>query len=485
MVKVSPIIREPQDFQQSDSTEGSLNSMDEDISSMQSSIYELSNKVNSWESAANEFSNYDSKLAYYDSRLQATDNQLSSLQNSLSPWDSRLAARISQLDSAYNSLATYLTIIQQVKATSTGSTYDSLTQVEAGIIDSMNQISSARSELSQMRSELSSMLSQIQSARNEISSSRSDIAQTRQQLSVTNANMRRDINDVRAKLADSTAKLGSARDNIANARNSLGNYGALADSMSSYLMQSANEIDALLVELSGTESLLRNAKQNIDKFISEDPQSFVPTKIETLQEGRKLRAIDSMFPSLIGLVSMLSCLLLPPIMSVKQRSQGIRSRMKLSYASPFSIIVGKFLGDYLVGLVQVFIVTLLGSLVFGIYLGSNFSAVAMALFLAPAVFTSMGTLLASFVSKEGSAVLSTLLFSMPMLFLSGILLPIEQIHGSVRTLTEYLPLYNIVEMISKVTIRDAAAYTQTNFEIGLAYLGIFLFLAYFAGRNAD
>ncbi|MFH0971595.1 MAG: ABC transporter permease [Candidatus Micrarchaeota archaeon] len=471
--------------QQITSTSESLAQIRSDASSMRQSISQMQAKLPSWENSINEISNYDSKLQYYDSRLASTDSQLYSLQNQLGGWDSKLSARISQLDNAYNTLSTYLQIVRQLKASATGEQYNSLQQVENGMIDSMNQVSSARAELVQMRNELAQILSQIQAARNDIASARSDIATTRASLQNSGASARNDLNSVRSGLNDAASRLGSADSNIQQAQDNLNSFTDFATSMDKYLTTSENELLALSAELDSTEKLLRNAKSNIDTFISNDPQRYIPPKMEYLQGTKILRDIDSLMPALIALVSMLSCLLLPPIMAVKQKTQGMRMRMRLSYASPFSIVAGRFLGDYIIGVIQVIVIAVAGSVLFGVNMGSNYTSLVLGLLLAPAVFTALGTLLASFISNEGSAVLSSLLLSMPMLFLSGILLPIEQFSSSFRFIASTLPLYHVVEMISKVTIRDAAQYAASNFLACGMYLFVFLFLSYTVWRNKE
>ncbi len=466
-------------------TANMLHEMDSDAVSMQQSLAEARGKLSSWDEAVNQLSSYDSKLQYYDSRLSTAESKLIQLEASLAPWDSKLAARVAQLDAAINALSTYLQMVQSLKASSSGTTYGQLQQIESGIQDSISQISSARNELMQMRNDLASLLVEVSSARNEISLARSDIQATRQQVSLTSSDARNDISIARERLSDASNRLSSASQNLGAASASLESYSSFSGSMQEYLGRSSAEIDSLASEVDGTEHLLRNAKMNIDSFLSNDPHKYVPLKIESNPKQKRLRSIDSVFPMLLGLVSMLSCLLLPPIMAVKQKAQGVRMRIKLSYAGTFSIVLGKFLGDYLVGLLQVVLVALIGSLAFGINLGSDYASIVAAILLAPAVFTAMGTLIASLVSNEGSAVLTSLLLSMPMLFLSGILLPIEQIHGSLRSAAAAMPLYNVVEMISKTTVRDSAMFANSNIEICLGYFLLFLAASYMAWMKKE
>ncbi|HLC47849.1 MAG TPA: ABC transporter permease [Candidatus Norongarragalinales archaeon] len=466
-------------------TGNSLSQMQGDIASMQQEISQMGAKLNSWENSINQLATYDSKLAYYDSKLASTDSQLLALQNNLYAWDSKLLARISQLDSVASSISTYLAVVRNLKSTESGSTLESLIQIENGLQDSLNQVNSARSELAQMRSDLQNMLAQVSSARNDISQARGDIASTRSQISSTSSSARADLNNLRQQLSDASSKLSSASVNLGNAQGSLNSFSSLANSMENYLSESTSEIDKLNGELDGTEMLLRNAKQNVAQFLANNPLDYVPPKFEKLSEKRELRYLDSLFPIIIGLVSMLSCLLLPPIMAVKQKTQGLRTRMRLSYASPLSIIIGKFLGDFIVGFVQVIVVTVAGSMLFGVNLGTNTGDLAFALVLAPAVFTALGTLLAAFVANEGSAVLSSLLVSMPMIFMSGIVLPIELIHPSLRVVATAVPLYNVVEMLGKVTIRNAPFYATSNIIACIGYLFLFLALSYIFWRNKD
>ncbi|MBI5224571.1 ABC transporter permease [Candidatus Micrarchaeota archaeon] len=458
-------------------TTNMLSQMRSDAIGMSEGISNMRQKLSSWEDTINQISTYDSKLQYYDGRLAATDSQLFTLQNKLNAWDIQLQQRIAQLDSAYATLGTYLTIVSQVRATSTGAAQTQLITVENGIIDSRNQILSARNDLQSMRSDIQNSQAQIAVARNDIQSARNDISNTRASLQTTQANARSDLSYTRSQMDDASNKLIIAQNNLEKAQANLNSFSVLSQSMNTYLVESSAQLDSLDQDISRTQTLLQSMKSNIGKFVENDPRKYVPLKLESLPERRTLRPIDSIFPALLGLVSLLSCLLLPPIMSVKQKTQGLRFRMKLSYASTFSIVIGKFIGDYIAGLIQVMVVALLGAIFFGINLSANPLAFSFALFLAPAVFTAMGTLLSAFVSNEGSAVLSSLLVSMPMLFLSGIMLPIEQIQGAFKTIATLLPLYNVVEMISKTTVRDAAYYAVENYFVVSVYTFAFIVLA--------
>ncbi|MFH1200353.1 MAG: ABC transporter permease [Candidatus Micrarchaeota archaeon] len=471
--------------QRPDQTRDSLVQMQSDSNSMLASINEMQGRLSSWEGSIGQFNSYDSRLAGYDVQLASTHAKLSGLRDKLYSWDTRIVARISQLDSAYNTLSTYRDMVRSLLTGCSGAQCSSLSQIDAGMTDSMNQISSARSELASLRSDISAAQSDISNALSEIAAARSDISSARAQMASTSASARNDAASARASLNDASNRLSSVSSRIAQAINKLDSSTALSSSITDYLSRSASELDSLLTELDSTESLLLNAKRNIGSFTANDPRAYIPLKFEPSTQRKQLRSIDAIFPALLALVSMLSCLLLPPMMAVKQKSQGLRMRMRLSYANPSTLIFGRFLGDYAIGLVQVLVVTLVGSMVFGINLGTNYLALAGAILLAPAVFTAMGTLLASFVSNEGSAVLSSLLVSMPMLFLSGILLPLEQIQGSFRTAAELLPLYNVVEMLSKVTIRDSAQYASANFQLAAIYLAGFLALAYLFWRNKE
>lgn len=176
--------------------------------------------------------------------------------------------------------------------------------------------------------------------------------------------------------------------------------------------------------------------------------------------------------SLSGIVSLIS-----------DREKDFSMSIFVSPVSRYSIVLGKILGEALVGFVQI-----IGIVIFGYVLGVTFSLteiikVLPLLFLAAFVGGSFGLLVASRLSSSENAqrIFPFLIF--PMIFSSGAFTPVNNLPLLLEVIKVINPLYYGVDLIRNVLFANSPALrtvTSNSFSFDLLVfvtLGIIFFLA--------
>lgn len=124
--------------------------------------------------------------------------------------------------------------------------------------------------------------------------------------------------------------------------------------------------------------------------------------------------------------------------------------LKSILVSPLSratIFIGKVLGGVTISLAEAIIV-----LIFGVFVGIHYTAASffvtlLIVFIASAIFTSVGLIIGSVMeSPEGFQLISTFLL-FPLFFLSGALFPLTNLPAWLSVITEINPVTYVVDML--------------------------------------
>jgi ABC-type multidrug transport system permease subunit len=99
---------------------------------------------------------------------------------------------------------------------------------------------------------------------------------------------------------------------------------------------------------------------------------------------------------------------------------------------------------------------------------------AVVLITVPIVFTSLGVLLSQIIRRSSTAFLLSLLISIPMIFISGTIIPLEFLNPVIATIGSVAPLYRVIEFVEMMFFRNPGM---------LDVLGNYLYLIAFTGFN--
>src|SRR4030065_1195027 len=126
------------------------------------------------------------------------------------------------------------------------------------------------------------------------------------------------------------------------------------------------------------------------------------------------------------------------------------------------------------GLIQGFIILLLAVLLFGVSIHGSILVVVLPIILTVFSFVGLGILITAFADKEETATMVMMTLMFPMMFLSGVFFPVQQMPSFMQTLADFLPLTYAADAMRKVMVLGAGPEARMTDVIVLAAFGIVL-----------
>jgi ABC-2 type transport system permease protein len=164
---------------------------------------------------------------------------------------------------------------------------------------------------------------------------------------------------------------------------------------------------------------------------------------------------DFVAPGFIGMGIMMSGLTAVGAALAREREVGTLDGLLMAPISRASIILGKTVAQTLRNLLQGAIIILLAVLVFGIHVRGNPLLIAIILILGTLAFLGIGIVATSIAKEQESAQFILGFLQFPMMFLSGVLFPIEQMPLPLQYVSKVLPLTYAVDALRKVMVLGA------------------------------
>jgi ABC-2 type transport system permease protein len=161
---------------------------------------------------------------------------------------------------------------------------------------------------------------------------------------------------------------------------------------------------------------------------------------------------DFVAPGFIALNVMASGLTALGVALARERESGTLDGILMSPTSRTSIILGKTISHSLRNLFQGAVTILIAILLFGITIRGNPILILFILIIGTISFLGFGIVATAVTKEQESAQLVLGLLQFPMLFLSGVLFPIEQMPSLLQAVSKVLPLTYAVEALRKVMI---------------------------------
>ncbi len=162
-------------------------------------------------------------------------------------------------------------------------------------------------------------------------------------------------------------------------------------------------------------------------------------------------------PGIISMVVMMSLMTGLPHAISYEKDMGTLDGMLVAPTSRLSIILGKVLAQTVRGVVQATIIFVLAVVLFGVVVYGNLLLVAALILLSVFSFVGLGILITSFTDKEETATMVMMTLMFPMMFLSGVFFPIQQMPWFMQDIAQVLPLTYATTALRKVMVLGASA----------------------------
>ncbi len=204
--------------------------------------------------------------------------------------------------------------------------------------------------------------------------------------------------------------------------------------------------DRAAITLNATYNVDSNITMSIIKPYRTDVTGIIPGKPNYFQ---------FVAPGIMGMVVMMSLMTGLPHAISYEKDMGTLDGMLVAPMSRASIVIGKVMAQTVRGMLQGTIILLLAMLVFGVKIYGSILLVYFLLALGVYGFVGLGILITSFADTEETAGMIMMSLMFPMMFLSGVFFPVEQMPWYVQYISKALPLTYTTTALRKVIILGA------------------------------
>jgi ABC-2 type transport system permease protein len=164
---------------------------------------------------------------------------------------------------------------------------------------------------------------------------------------------------------------------------------------------------------------------------------------------------DFIAPGIMAMTVMMSVMTGLPVAISQEKEIGTMDGMMVAPINRLSIILGKTLGQVARGLIQGIIILVLAVGLFGVTIQGSIFLVFGLLLLGIFAFVGLGIVITSFTKDQETAQMLMMTIMFPMMFLSGIFFPIQQMPWFMQTISKFLPLTYASDALRKVMVLGA------------------------------
>jgi ABC-2 type transport system permease protein len=164
---------------------------------------------------------------------------------------------------------------------------------------------------------------------------------------------------------------------------------------------------------------------------------------------------DFIAPGIVAMTVMMSVMTGLPAAISHEREMGTLDGMMVAPINRLSIILGKTLAQTARGLLQGAIILTLATVLFGVTIHGSILLVIGLLLLGVFSFVGLGVVLTSFAKDQETAMMMMMTLMFPMMFLSGVFFPIQQMPWYMQDISKVLPLTYAAQSLRKVMVLGA------------------------------
>ena len=176
-----------------------------------------------------------------------------------------------------------------------------------------------------------------------------------------------------------------------------------------------------------------------------------------------------MVPAIIGLIMAFIGTVITSLGLVRERQAGTLEQLAVMPFQPSDVILGKIAPYFVIGLIDMAVVTALGVWIFGVPFEGSVGLLAFGAAVFLLVVLGFGVLISTVSQNQGQAIQMAMFVLLPQVLLSGMIFPLESMPWSVRWIGYLLPLTYFIEISRGVMLR-AAPFDSLLFPYGVLIL---------------
>ena len=164
---------------------------------------------------------------------------------------------------------------------------------------------------------------------------------------------------------------------------------------------------------------------------------------------------DFVAPGIMAMTVMMSVMTGLPAAISHEKEVGTLDGMMAAPINRLSIILGKTLAQTARGLLQGVLILTLAVILFGVTIHGSILLVFALLLLGVFSFVGFGVVITSFAKDQETAMMIMMTLMFPMMFLSGVFFPIQQMPWFMQSISKALPLTYLATALRKVMVLGA------------------------------
>jgi ABC-2 type transport system permease protein len=211
--------------------------------------------------------------------------------------------------------------------------------------------------------------------------------------------------------------------------------------------------------LSAMEGAIKVQALSVAANQTVNPAAVIAPIVPSVQGtvGGNLNYFNFIAPGLLMMIVMMGAMTGIPRAISHEKEIGTFDGILAAPVNDLSIIMGKTVAQTVRGFIQGIIVLIIAILIFGVVIQpASLPLAFVMLFLGIFSFIGLGILLTSLANNEETAMILMTVLQFPMMFLTGVFFPIQQMPWFMQWLSQLLPLTYAVQAMRKVMILNAS-----------------------------
>ena len=181
---------------------------------------------------------------------------------------------------------------------------------------------------------------------------------------------------------------------------------------------------------------------------------------------------DFIAPGIMAMTVMMSVMTGLPVAISQEKEIGTMDGMMVAPINRLSILLGKTIAQTMRGLIQGLIILALAVGIFGVAIQGSILLVFALLLLGVFSFVGLGIVITSFTKDQETAQMLMMTLMFPMMFLSGVFFPIQQMPWYMQDISKALPLTYASDALRKVMVLGAGVQQISTELIILIAFGV-------------
>lgn len=209
-------------------------------------------------------------------------------------------------------------------------------------------------------------------------------------------------------------------------------------------------------------AILDDSLEGLFRDVAEVPPEFqIESRFGISQsavQAREQNFRSFLVPGIAAMAIMQSGIFSVVFSLIRFRAQGVLRRLYATPIDPTHFLVGQVITRLIVAVLQTFILLIVGSLALGVTVGGSAEAwTLLTLFavLGGALFISIGLAISGRAKTENTAAPISNIITLPMIFLSGVFIPLDILPEAIRAVSQFLPLTYLADGMRAVATQHA------------------------------